>query len=1116
MKLRLSSKGKWAAGLMVLALAGTGGYALLPREDSILKEIRRYQSESGVAARSLAAQMETISRGQGLEEADEQGYTPLMNAVRTGSVAAVDYLLIKGARLHTLSPGGESVRTLAEDDVIRELLRVCELAESPPSDQERESMKQNLRNAGIPPDDLNQALFETVSSWRDDAPELTAQVLALGGNANALDNEGRHILLARHRNAATIVLLLRQGADPNARINKRGGSEALLSSVNSLTRNTRNFLVAGASIKDPDILARAAGAGNAEIVRRLLALGADPNGISSDGFSILEHAVQGRERYSGENIKTDIPSCVEMLLKAGARTEVSGKGGRMRSPISPGGMSILPACIRLLVDAGANVNTLNSRGANYAHIAAYKEATPENLQLLRDIISAGVDVTHKDDKGETLLFYALPSLCAIDIMAEDEDAREEAEELLEDYLKVISRTKPDPADRDRNGNTALHLAVIRRGPADAEIVRYLLEMGVDPGVRNQFGRTALEALLLAPHGPASAAAARLLVDKSPALTTKKSRLILAALLGNDAELPGLLADKWDQDTLHTAMMSTHSAAITDALLEAGAPFYYETGRHLAQHGAADIVPVLQKHNQLQRLAPHWASVRDLPLAQAMLKAGLKAPTIADISSGELLQGLIDNGLFDINGTELNMKSWHNPELPLTYAVRQGDVDRVQILLDSGAAVNGFTDAPLALAEKAEIAQMLLEKGADTNWRSARGETLLSLHKQKLKETAERHLRHPGKELLEQFREHFHIAGMLEKAGAPETHPRLAEIKKALQSPDCTEACETVEFDTDGWRGTVRISREAMVLARSSGNTDTANILSFTPDSISFKWDRWGYGNVVRIADGRYRQDANPARYTAMMPDPRRHPHYFVHFQNEHNARETLYLHPDLQYAVRSGNQTGARVVQLHRGYSTPSIKLRMNDGKELQLMETDGVMAVLNADSAKKLLKAYRPAIPYQEVDAVGPSWQDKLRISREQMAAARRTGPDAANVLEISDNRLVLKWDRWGTEGFTRRADGKFYSDALPTPEEDRIRQLLHENSKSIRIRQFTFVHPYWTETIRISFKHRIAVQAGGRKSSAKVTSFNKHSVTLKWDDFGTETFVRGADGRFYLQKQP
>ena len=688
-------------------------------------------------------------------------------------------------------------------------------------------------------------------------------------------------------------------------------------------------------------------------------------------------------------------------------------------------------------------------------------------------------------------------------------------ELLHQYLTVIKDAEPAPGDLDRNGNTALHLAVIRRGPADAKVVEFLLNMGVDPGVRNQFGRTALEALLLSPHGPSSADAARLLRPVSPEPVKLAERIKLAALLGNDAELPGLLAEKPDEKTLHTALLSTRSTAIMEALLNAGCPLYFETYEHLARYGCADIVPVLQKLNKLERMEAHWNKVCDYTLANALLKAGLRTPSASEIATTGLLEKLIQNNQIDINGAELNLRYFSNAQLPLPALLQNNDVEKARLLLESGAAVNGYLTPLLCQVADEELARMLVERGCRINDFTPEGENALSSQKSKLRTLADEYELTRDSEVKEVFRRHLGISRLLENAGAQEASPRRNEVKRSLQSPQCQEEYETFEFVTPAWQGTVRISRDSMVMARASGNTDTANIIELTRDYIIYKWDRWGYAAAVLRSDGKYHETLDLPRYQDFKADPQNHPHFYVRFINDEESEETLYLHPDLRYAVRSGNLAGGTVEQISRGYSTPSILLSMDDGKKLKLVQIENKFHVLNSASAKKLLSYYKPIIPYQEIEAVGPSWQDKIRISTEYMVAKRCSKADTASVSEMRDNRLVLKWDRWSTESFTRRADGKYYSDSLPSPEGERIRQLLRENSPTLRSHQLILVHPVWTDAVRISVEHHIAVRASGRQDAARVISFSSDSITIKWDAFKEETYERGADGRFY-KKNP
>lgn len=1115
MKLRLSRKLRILLAALLFALLGGMAAHLFTGEDEALRAMKEFRPPASEHLVELRRQMDEIHDGGSLNQANEAGETPLMNAARVGALKHLDYLLIKKARLHHRNAKGQNAADLAGSETARDLLSACVEAESAPGPEDKERMRKSLQAAGINPDDLNQALFEAVRTWRGNNTMLTAQVLALGGNANAVNSEGTHILNSRHRNTNTMVLLLRHGSDPNAEPDEQGGSAALAHYINESPRNVRNLLTAGASVKGAGVLAKAAGAGDAETVEMLLEAGADANGILEDGTSVLASAVRGLYRFSGNHVREGIPACVKLLLEAGAATETPGKDGRMLSPISPGGMSILPECLRLLVDAGADVNALNSRGANYAQITVYKDPTPETLELLEDIIDAGVDLTHKDDKGESFLFYAIPSLCKPDIISRDKETREEARNLLEALLEIVGKSQPDPAALDRNGNTALHLAAIRSGPATDYVLKYLLQLGVKADVRNKFGRTALEAMLRNPSGPRCAQTAALLKEHSPLPAGEEAQMMLAVLTDDTATLQDKLTGVSDKDFLTRCLQHAQSASAADMLLKAGA--YTYNLEQLVRYGRPEAVHAFADNDKASVLTPSWSHVQTPAMAAAFIKAGVPLPGLGDIENSEVLSYLISRRPDLLECSEIDMTRGSMPDLPLAAIVKRSDVVNTRLMLDAKAPVNGYPESLLALAENAEIAEMLVEHKADINWRSPKGETLLSLRREQLRHTARSYAENPDPDTLRDFRHHYAVYKVLLAAGAPEKHPHMDDFKQELQKPGSTLKHETIEFVTPVWSGPVRVSRDAMVLARASGNTDTANVLEFTGRCIRIKWDRWGTAYLVRKDDGRYHQTRESIRGKSASHKGKRAaaPYYFVRFINEKNEEDTLRIHPNCQHARRVSDGQYADILRMSRGYRSASVHLRLDDGREQHLHFTDKMLRVLNADSARKLLREYRPGIAYRELQCVGTGWSDTLRVSTEFNVAARCTyARDTAAVLKLTDEQITLKWDRWGDETFTRRSDNKYYSDKLPMAQRDRVRRQLRENSPLLRITRLQLVHPYWSDTLKVSEQHKTAMRAGGSRDAADVLHYTPDSITLKWDKYGTEVYERRSDGRYHLRK--
>lgn len=1114
MKLRLSRKARLSAAALVFAILGGMTAHLFTGTDDVRRAMEEFRIPDSEYLVELRHQMEEIEEGGSVDEPNETGDTPLMNAARVGALKHLDYLLIRKARLQHRNAKGQSATDVAGTETARDLLRACEEAESAPTTEDKERMRRSLRSAGINPDDLTQALFDAVSTWRGNNTLLTAQVLALGGNANAINSEGKHILQHKHRNTNTMVLLLRHGSAPNASTDKQGGSAALALNINESPRNVRNLLTAGASVKGAEVLARAAGAGDAETVEMLLEHGADPNGVLEDGTSVLASAVRGLHRFSGHHIREGIPACVKLLLEAGAATETPGRNGRMLSPISPGGMSILPECLQLLVDAGADVNALNNRGANYAQITVYKDPTPETLKLLEDIIVAGVDLTHKDDKGESFIFYAIPSLCKVNIISRDATEREQATAMLERLLEIVTLSQPDPAALDRNGNTVLHLAAIRPGPATDRVLKHLLKLGVKPDVRNKFGRTALEAMLRNPSGPRCAEVARMLKGISPEPESEEARMMLAVLTDDTATLQNMLGTPRDRDFLSACLQHAQSASATDMLLKASAGT--DNLEQLIRYSKPEVAHAFAENGTATTLSSCWGYVETPAMAKAFIKAGVQLPGLGDIKNTDVLSYLISRRGDLLECAEIDMGSKGLPNLPLETVVKRGDVANTRLMLQSKAPVNGYRTSLLALTNNAEIAGMLLAHQARIDWRTPEGETLLSLRRRQMKSAARRYFDNPDPDTLREFRAHYEVSQVLEQAGAPDKHPRAEEFKQLLRQPECTLKFETVEFVTPEWSGPVRVSSAAMVMARATGNTDTANVLEFSEKCIRVKWDKGGFAYLIRKEDGRYHEIRELIRGKVPRAKAKRSmaPYYFVRFINERNEEDTLRIHPNGQYARRVSDGLYADILDMSRGTSNASIRLRLDDGREQLLYLSDKMLHVLNADSAKHLLREDAPGIPFKEIKCVSDGWDDTLRISQEFSVAARCSGNrDAATVLQFNEKTLKLKWDGWGDETFTRRPDRKYHSDQLPAARRNRARQLIRENSPDIQVTRLQLVHPDWSDTLKMSEADKIAVRTGGTKDAAEVLRYTGDSITLKWDSFGNEVYERRTDGRYHLK---
>jgi ankyrin repeat protein len=120
-----------------------------------------------------------------------------------------------------------------------------------------------------------------------------------------------------------------------------------------------------------------------------------------------------------------------------------------------------------------------------------RAAKSGDIVLVKALIAAGADPKHAMPNGATALMYAAglgwrngSALAPSYDQGTDADAVETIEFLLTQGLSLGSR--------DKDGNTALHLAV--GGRASEPIITYLLkEAGADPSIRNAKDQTVLAA-----------------------------------------------------------------------------------------------------------------------------------------------------------------------------------------------------------------------------------------------------------------------------------------------------------------------------------------------------------------------------------------------------------------------------------------------------------------------------------------------------------------------------------------------------------------------------------------------------------------------------------------------
>ncbi|MBR5888341.1 MAG: ankyrin repeat domain-containing protein, partial [Akkermansia sp.] len=201
--------------------------------------------------------------------------------------------------------------------------------------------------------------------------------------------------------------------------------------------------------------------GLTDCVKLLIAAGADVNKADEDGKTPLYKAVE-----------RDRTECVKLLIAAGADVNKEDKYGT--TPLYRAVDKGHTECVKLLIDAGADVNRAKD-GHTPLHSAAYNG----RKECMKQLIAAGADVNKANEFGSTPLHSA-----AQEWVDQDWAAKEGHPECM----KLLINAGADVNKADRNGFTPLHWAA---SSGRTECVKLLIDAGADVNVADKKGSTPL-------------------------------------------------------------------------------------------------------------------------------------------------------------------------------------------------------------------------------------------------------------------------------------------------------------------------------------------------------------------------------------------------------------------------------------------------------------------------------------------------------------------------------------------------------------------------------------------------------------------------------------------------
>ena len=241
--------------------------------------------------------------------------------------------------------------------------------------------------------------------------EAMTLLLDNGASANGANSVGATALMWAATDAAKVHLLLARGADAKA-VSQRGRTALFLAARSDGSAEiVKRLIAAGADVHAVDgakmtILHAAAAGDDAETLRLIVNAGVGVNAVDFAGFTPLIYAASNR------NV-----AAVRLLLAKGADVNVrSGDGSFQKvkagaialghwAPLTASVALATPELVKTLLDAGASLQTTDVRGMTPLMLAVANDR--QNIDVIRMLIARGADVNAKSRAGETALDWAV-------------------------------------------------------------------------------------------------------------------------------------------------------------------------------------------------------------------------------------------------------------------------------------------------------------------------------------------------------------------------------------------------------------------------------------------------------------------------------------------------------------------------------------------------------------------------------------------------------------------------------------------------------------------------------------------------------------------------------------
>jgi len=398
-----------------LILAATGGQV------SIVKALLETRADVDATSNSRATALSRASEnghaevakllltaGANVNPKNVDGLTPLALACTNGHIKVAEILLAAGADVKARANTGDTALSRASAagylDTVKLILR------------EGQTIKSEDLNAET-------ALTQAVRAGHSDIVKLLLPKTA-GIKLKSYGSQERRFLLAVLRGDLRSVI------------------EATEHSANIECRTDAGDTALGL----------ASALGNKEIVKHLLAKGADINAIMDDGSTALMRAA-----------RTGHTEVVNVLVSGGADVNATDRDGNNALMLSAGKGE--PASTTVLLSKKCDVNAKNESGSSALLLAAKNG----HADVVKQLLSTEADIHARDNEGNTALMVA-SSMGHLEA------------------LKILVRKDFEVNAKNHQRRTALIMAAINGHKA---VVKLLLSRGSDPTAEDWERKTAL-------------------------------------------------------------------------------------------------------------------------------------------------------------------------------------------------------------------------------------------------------------------------------------------------------------------------------------------------------------------------------------------------------------------------------------------------------------------------------------------------------------------------------------------------------------------------------------------------------------------------------------------------